>query len=176
MRNAGKHFTRGLVCVTLLALASAGSAAAQGARQSVGGAAEAGGAAMRVSTVAGGSSFSGAGPGRCARETEASLYEKPAALYMIEYAGTEGVRGLRLTVWQFKDGSPGQLSLSLDAGSASHRISTLQGSKIEGAGQATVQSSGAGGRIVVEGKDEKGVPLKTVVECRAFAGIEAEGG
>lgn len=133
---------------------------------------------LTFDAVAGARHYTGAGSGRCGRETEATLYEKPATLYLIEYTGggTGDLERVNLTLWHFKDGSPDQLSLAFDAGRSSHRISTLQGSKIEGKGRATVSDAGAGGKIVVKGQDARGVPIRMTVGCAAFSGIEAEGG
>ncbi|HEY8258698.1 MAG TPA: hypothetical protein VIG08_13660 [Gemmatimonadales bacterium] len=133
---------------------------------------------VSFSAVAGLNHYAGGGHGRCGRETAASLYEKPATLFLIEYGG-EGSGDLdrvNLTLWQFKDGSADQLSLAFDAGKESYNISTVQGSKVVGKGSATVTAAGAGGKIVVKGLDARGVPIQMTVECAAFSGIEAEGG
>jgi hypothetical protein len=82
---------------------------------------------------------------------------------------------VRLTLWQFKDGSPDQLSLAFDSERDSYKISTIHGSKIEGKGSATVSGGGAGGKIVVKGQDARGIPIQMTVGCAAFSGIEAEG-
>jgi hypothetical protein len=133
---------------------------------------------LKFTAVAGVRHYTGGGPGRCGREAEASLYQKPAALYLIEYAGGKSgdLKHVRLTLWQFKDGSPDQLSLAFDAGRDFYNISTLEKSKIVGKGSATVTTTAAGGKIVVKGQDARGVPIQMTVECDAFEGIEAEGG
>ncbi len=133
---------------------------------------------LTFDATAGVKRYSGGGPGSCGRETAATLYEKPAKLYLVEYAGggSGDIERVHLTLWQFKDGSPDQLSLSFDSGRDSYTISTLQGSKIQGKGSATVSGAGAGGRIVVKGQDARGVPIQMTVGCSAFGGIEAEGG
>jgi hypothetical protein len=133
---------------------------------------------VTFSATAGPKHYTGGGDGRCGRETAASLYEKPATLYLIEYGG-EGSGDLdrvNLTLWQFKDGSPDQLSLSFDSGKESYKISTVQGSTVVGKGSATVTAAGPGGTIVVKGLDARGVPIQMTVGCASFSGIEAEGG
>ena len=133
---------------------------------------------LTFSATAGGRHYTGGGNGRCGVETAASLYEKPATLYLIEYGG-EGSGDLdrvNLTLWRFKDGSPDQLSLAFDSGKDSYKISTLQGSKPVGKGIATVTPAGEGGTIVVTGLDTRGLTIQMTVGCATFSGIEAEGG
>lgn len=133
---------------------------------------------VTFSATAGIKHYTGSGNGRCGRETAASLYEKPATLYLIEYGG-EGSGDLDrvdLTLWRFKDGAPDQLRLAFDSGKESYTISTVQGSKVVGKGSATVTAAGEGGTIVVKGLDARGVAIQMTVECATFSGIEAEGG
>lgn len=140
-------------------------------------AAPAGEPSLTIDVVAGVKHFTGGGPGRCGRETAATLYQKPATLYLIEYNGESGdLKRVRLTLWQFKDGSPDQISLAFDSARDSYTISTLQGSKIVGKGSASVSATGPGGKIVVKGQDARGVPIQMTVGCSEFGGIEAEGG
>lgn len=133
---------------------------------------------LTFSAVAGVKHYTGGGHGRCGRETAASLYEKPATLYLIEYGGdgSGDLDRVNLTLWRFKDGSPDQLRLAFDAGKESYTISTVQGSKVVGKGSATVTAAGDGGTIVIKGLDARGVPIQMTVGCAAFSGIEAEGG
>ena len=71
---------------------------------------------------------------------------------------------------------PRPLSLAFDAGKESREIATLQGGEIRGTGSAAVTQLGTGGRIVGDGADAGGVPIRMTVGCAAFVGIEAEGG
>lgn len=158
---------RSLLSLSTLAVGAAALIAASPAQPTV-----------TFAAIAGPKHYAGAGQGRCGLETQASLYEKPASLYLIVYGG-EGSGDLdrvNLTLWRFKDGSGDQLSLGFDAGRDSYAISTLQGSKIVGKGSATVTAAGPGGKIVVKGLDGRGVPIQMTVECASFSGIEAEGG
>lgn len=163
MSNARRHASHSLIALGALALIAAAPAREP---------------ALTFTAVVGVKRYTGGGPGRCGRETEASLYEKPAALYLIEYAGggSGDLKRVHLTLWQFKDGSRDQLSLAFEAGRDSYNISTLQQSKIVGKGSATVTAAGAGGKIVVKGQDARGVPIQLTVECFPFNVIEAEGG
>ena len=132
--------------------------------------------ALTFEAVGGVKRYSGGGAGRCGREAAATLYEKPATLYLVEYTGggSGDMKRVKLTLWQFKDGSPDQLSLYFDAGRDSYTISTLQGSKIQGKGSATVNAAGAGGKVLVKAQDARGVPIQMTVGCAAL--IEVEGG
>ena len=133
---------------------------------------------VNISATVGGKFYSSAGPGSCRYAPIASIYNVPAALWMVEYAGGDkgSIESLRLTLWRPKDGSPEQLSLALEAGSSSHRIDVGGRGDQVGSGKAALTSIGAGGRFEVTGKDESNKPLKVVVTCSAFGGVEAEGG
>ena len=165
----------GLGVLMIATLSWATSGVAQVSRRTPGEANEAG-ASLSVTATVGGRKFSATGAGRCDRETSASLYDKPATLYLVEYSGAGELRRLRLTLWQFKDESPIQLGLALEVEKGSHRVSTLQGAPREGDASATVQQAATGGRIVVLGRDGKRVQIQATIECTAFGGIEAEGG
>lgn len=132
--------------------------------------------ALTLSAKVAGKSATASGAGRCAREANASLHDKPAALYLVDYSGPGELRAVHLTLWEFKDGSPSQLGITLDVAGTSHRISTLEGGTREGAGTATLQAVGTGHRISVQGHDAQGVPIGVTIDCKSFQGIEAEGG
>ena len=133
---------------------------------------------VNISATAGGKSYNSAGPGSCRHTPTASIYGVPAALWMVEYAGADkkSIESLRLTLWRPKDGSPEQLSLTLGAGSSSHRIDVGGRGDQVGSGKVALTSTGTGGRFEVTGKDDSNKPLKVVVTCSAFGGVEAEGG
>ncbi|HEU4682587.1 MAG TPA: hypothetical protein VFS51_12605 [Gemmatimonadales bacterium] len=118
------------------------------------------------------------GPGTCKHAPEASIYDIPAALWMVEYSGQsgDGIKQLNLTLWRPKDGSSDQVSLALQTSSSSHRISA--GGKAEPVGSATVKLSpyGAGSRFELKGKNAEGTKVEVAIDCPAFVGVEAKGG
>jgi hypothetical protein len=96
---------------------------------------------------------------------------------VVEYAGKKGtVKQLNLTLWRPKDGGPDQLSLSVEAGSGSHRIETGSKEGNSGEGSVTILPSGPGGRMEISGKEAGGKPVQITIDCPAFSGSEAEGG
>jgi hypothetical protein len=134
-------------------------------------------AAITVTAQIGGKSYLGSGTGSCRYEPEASIHEVSASLWMVQYAGRgKSLKQLNLTLWRPKDGSPDQLSLSLEAGSGSHRIETGGKGKNSGEGSVTILPSGPGGRLEISGKEAGGKRVQITIDCPAFAGIEAEGG
>jgi hypothetical protein len=133
--------------------------------------------AITVSARVGGKEYQGSGTGSCRHEREASINGVSAALWMVQYAGQKGsLKQLNLTLWRPKDGSPDQLSLSLETGSGSNRIETGPKKENSGEGSVTILPSGPGGRMEISGKAAGGKPVQITIDCPAFAGIEAEGG
>lgn len=118
------------------------------------------------------------GAGQCRHEPNASIYNAPASLWSVEYSDPKGgqIRHLSLTVWQLKSGGPNQLSLALESGSDPHRIATVKGGKLIGAGTVMLQPSQSGGRFEVKGTDERGVAIEAKISCPTFTNIVAEGG
>jgi hypothetical protein len=134
-------------------------------------------AAIAVTARIGGKSYRGSGTGSCRYEPEASIHEVSASLWTVQYAGRgKSLKQLNLTLWRPKDGSPDQLSLSLEAGSGSHRIETGGKGKNSGEGSVTILPSGPGGRLEISGKEPSGKPVQITIDCPVFAGVEAEGG
>jgi hypothetical protein len=124
-----------------------------------------------------GKAYTATGPGSCRHTPEASIYDLPAALWMIEYGNPGGgaIQQVNLTLWKPKDGSSDQISLALEAGSSSYRIAS-GGKAPSGSATLKLSPSGAGGRFELKGKDAKGTNIELTVNCPAFAGVEAEGG
>jgi hypothetical protein len=133
---------------------------------------------LTVSARIDGKTYEATGPGSCKHTPAASIYDVPAALWMVEYNNPAGdkIKRLNLTFWRPKDGSPDQVSLSLQTGTSSHQISS--GGRGQPAGRATVELSpeGSGGRFELKGKDAGGAKVELTVSCPVFAGVEAEGG
>jgi hypothetical protein len=133
---------------------------------------------VSVSAKVGGKSYKGAGAGSCRHEAQASIYGAPAALWMVEYtgAGDSELERANMTLWRPKDGKPEQLSLTLRTGSSSHRITVGGRGEQVGSGKASLSADGPGGRFEIKGKDAEGKTIETVIQCPAFAGVQAEGG
>jgi hypothetical protein len=125
----------------------------------------------------GGKSYRARGNGECKHEPDASIRGTSAALWMVQYAGQSGkLKNLNLTLWRPKDGAPDQLSISLEAGSATHRIQTGGPDENIGSGTVTILPSGPGGRLEISGKEAGGKRVQITIDCTAFAGVQAEGG
>src|SRR3954468_4307304 len=134
-------------------------------------------AAIIVAARIGGKDYQGSGTGSCRHEPGASIRGVSAALWAVQFAGQKGaVKQLNLTLWRPTDGSPDQLSLSLDTGSGSHRIQTGAEKRNSGEGSVTILPSGPGGRMEISGKEAGGKPIQLTIDCPAFAGAEGEGG
>jgi hypothetical protein len=131
---------------------------------------------VSVSAQVGGKSYGATGAGSCRHSPSASIYDVPAALWMVEQSGEGAIKSVHLTLWRPKDGSSDQVSLSLQTRSSSHVISS--GGKAEPVGDATVKllPLGPGGRFELKGKDGAGAKVQVIITCPAFTGVEAEGG
>jgi hypothetical protein len=116
--------------------------------------------------------------GSCKHEPSASIYDVPAALYMVQAQGGEGseIQQLSLTLWRPKNGSADQVSLSLQAGSSSSRIDVNPRNKAVGAATVELKPVGSGGTFELKGKDAKGAALNLTISCPTFAAVVAEGG
>ena len=159
-----RNFSIALFC---LVGAAAQPASAQAARNTV----------VIFATV-GPKAYESAGQGSCRHTPTAAIYGVPAGLWMVALTGPEdaAVKSMNLTLWKPKNGGPQQFSLSLTTGSSSHRIDVGGRGEQIGSGKASVVAAGAGGTIEVSGKDESGKTIELVVQCPAFAGVQAEGG
>lgn len=122
--------------------------------------------------------FKANGIGRCRYAPEASIYDVPAALWLVEYSNPDDgqLKQLNLTLWRPKNGSPDQISLAVETGSASHRVNIGGRGEQAGSGRVTLSPSGGGGRFEFSGKDAAGTRVEVGISCPAFAGVEAEGG
>jgi hypothetical protein len=133
---------------------------------------------LEVSARMGTKSYTSRVTGTCKHEPSASIYDVPAALYMVEAQGEEDsqIKQLNLTLWRPKNGSADQVSLSLEAGSSSSRIDVNPRSKAVGEATVQLKSAGAGGTFELKGKDAKGAALNLTITCPSFAAVEAAGG
>jgi hypothetical protein len=133
---------------------------------------------VSIVAKAGGKSYQASGRGACQHAQDASIRGVSASLWIVQYAGSGsgGLKQLDLTLWRPKDGDADQLSLSLETGSGSHRISTGGPGESAGEGTVTILPSGPGGRLEVSGKEANGKPIQVTIDCSAFADVAADGG
>ena len=132
-------------------------------------------AAISVDAHVAGKSYHGSGGGACGHAEKASIHDVSASLWTVEYSGHSGpLKQLSLTLWRPKDGSPDQLSLSLETSSGLHRILT-GGIGNSGEASVTILPSGPGGRLETKGKERGGKPLQITIECPLFGDVEAAG-
>lgn len=125
-----------------------------------------------ISLQVGSQKYSASGSGECKHAPRASIYNIPAALYSVSQRG--GKDSLSLSVWQPTDGKANMISLSLAAGGKSYVVDTVKDKK--GSGKAAVESSGRGGTITLDAVAASGEKITGKIQCRAFGGINAEGG
>jgi hypothetical protein len=167
------------LAVTLALLAGlSNSAAAQRRKPGIQPGAPAEQTSVTIEAKVGGKTYKGSGSGECKHAPDASIRGVSASLWLVQYASAKdgSLKQLNLTLWRPKDGSPDQLSLSLETGSGSHRIETGGKGGNSGEGSVTILPSGPGGRLEISGKEAGGKPVQITIDCPAFAGIEAEGG
>jgi hypothetical protein len=160
------------LAVAILVSATAPEAAAQRLTADV----PAKSAAISVSGKIGGKDYQGSGGGSCRHADEALIHDVSAAVWVVEYSGESGsLKQLSLTLRRPKDGSPDQLSLALETGSASHRIQTGGKEKNRGEGSVTILPSGPGGRLEIRGKEAGGKPVQLTIECPLFGNLDPAG-
>ena len=131
---------------------------------------------MKVTVTVGGKTETLRGTGRCGHEPRAWLHDKAAALWLAEYPQEAQARRVSLSYWRFAAGEEVQFSLAVHVKTATHRISTVKGGRLQGSGRATFQPTAQGGRFQIAGKAQNGASLEATIECARFGGITAEGG
>ena len=69
---------------------------------------------LSISARLDGKTYQAAGRGNCRHAPTASIYDVPAALWTVEYAGSRdaSIRQLNLTLWRPKNGTEAQFSIS----------------------------------------------------------------
>jgi hypothetical protein len=167
-----------LVEIVALLAGFSNPAAAQRRKPAIQPGAPAAQASVTIEAKIGGKKYKASGGGECKHAPDASIRGVSASLWLVQYASAKdgSLKQLNLTLWRPKDGSPDQLSLSLETGSASHRIETGGKGGNSGEGSVTILPSGPGGRLEISGKEAGGKPVQITIDCPVFAGIEAEGG
>jgi len=131
---------------------------------------------IEIVAVIGGKEIKVTGAGECEHSADASIYERPAKVWTARYQGSERdpIQYSNLNVWRENAGPVG-FNVSILVGENRHDIATVQGGEIRGSGTASLSDVG-GGRLSVEGKTEKGTPLRLRVTCERFTELVAEGG
>jgi hypothetical protein len=124
------------------------------------------------------SSYTSRVPGSCKHEPSGSIYDLPAALWMVQSdsPGSGEIKQFSFTLWRPKNGSADQVSLSIQAGPKTAHIDVNPRGKPVGEASVQLQPIGSGGRFEVRGKDAKGASVNLTVTCPTFSGVEAEGG
>ena len=112
--------------------------------------------------------YAASGQGECKSAPRASIYNIPAALYSVSHRA--GKDSLNLTLWRPADGKPDMLSLSITSGGKSYLVDTVREKK--GSGGARLD----GRTIMVDAVAASGEKISGTIQCRAFGGIQAEGG
>jgi hypothetical protein len=168
-----------LTGILVLLSAAAQDAAAQ--RRTPGqptAAGEAGSTEVSIIARVGTKSYTSRVPGTCKHEPSASIYDVPAALWMVQGDGSDGseIKQLSFTLWRPKNGSADQVSVSLEAGSSSTRIDVNPRAKPVGTATVQLQPVGTGGKFELKGKDAKGTRVDLTISCPVFAAVEAAGG
>jgi len=168
-----------ILVITLTLLAGLSNrAAAQRRKPEIQAGAPAEQTSVTIEAKVAGKKYKASGSGECRHEPDASIRDVSASLWMVQYSNAKdgSLKQLNLTLWRPKDGTPDQLSLSLETGSGSHRIQTGGNGANSGEGTVTILPSGPGGRLEISGKEGDGKRVQITIDCSAFSGIEAEGG
>jgi hypothetical protein len=132
---------------------------------------------MNVETTVGGSTFTTKGAGDCTFTGDASIYDVPAAMWHATLrAEGQSVSYVNVTIWQFKNRTPNQIAVGVQAGPGFRHISTVKGSALVGDGTGTAERSGEQATLTVSGKDDKGGPLALRVRCAKVTKPIDEGG
>ena len=139
---------------------------------------EAGSEPVTVSLTVAGKEYKAKGDGKCHYAPVASYYDMRAKMWSVEYntEGKEGLTSLHLTAWRPLAGGADQMSLSVQVGSADHRIDTVKKSENVGSGTLKLTPKGQGGTFEINGKDEKGATIKGTIECTTFSSPPAVAG
>jgi hypothetical protein len=117
-------------------------------------------------------------PGTCKHAPSASIYDLPAALWMVQTDASDGseVKRLNFTLWRPKNGTADQISVSVEAGTTSNQIEINPRNPPVGVATVQLQPIGTGGKFELRGQDAMGTKVYLTISCPTFSAIEAEGG
>ncbi len=137
----------------------------------------AGAVPMELTASIGGTQYPLKGAGECTYTSDAAIYDVPAAMWHATLKSDgSAVSYVNLTIWQFKNGTPTQLSLALQVTGEYHHIATIKGATIVGAGRARVERSGESATLVVDGTDSRGANVALSLRCAGVTAAVEEGG
>ena len=166
---------RRVICGCAAAIVGSGWIVAHGIDQRrVPGASPEAQAPIHVSLTVAGQKFESSAPGKCTHAPVASIYQVMSELWTAQQS-QEG-RSLNLSLWRPKDGSGDMVSLSVNTGESSKRVSTVRGGTVAGSGKVTLTPSGKGGTFTVDAKAADGTSITGTIKCDAFSPHIAEGG
>jgi hypothetical protein len=133
---------------------------------------------ISISLTVAGKEYKVSGEGQCQYAPMASFYDMRAKTWSVQYNTEEksGLTSLSLTTWRPMAGGADQMSLSVQVGSADHRIDTVKKSENVGSGTLTLKPKDQGGTFEINGKDEKGATIKGTVQCTTFSSPPAVAG
>jgi hypothetical protein len=131
--------------------------------------------ALNITAKIKGKTYQANGTGSCRHAPDASIRGVSASMWMVQYNGDGGaITQLNLTLWRPKDGSPDQVSLSLEGKPGSHRVEAGAGGENRGEATVAILPNGPGGRLEIKGRDAEGKPMQLTIDCPAFAGAGAD--
>ena len=136
------------------------------------------GESITISMTVGGKEYKVSGEGQCHYAPMASYYDMRAKMWSVQFNTEEktGLTNLSLTAWRPLAGGADQMSLSVQVGSADHRIDTVKKSQNVGSGTLTLKPKDQGGTFEINGKDDKGATIKGTVQCTTFSSPPAVAG
>jgi hypothetical protein len=115
-------------------------------------------------------------PGQCKHAPQASIYNTPAKMWMVQYSPSSG-SSIALTLWRPAGAAATeQVNLSVQDGNKSHQISTVKGGTVTGRATVTFTPSGAGGRFDIDGTTAEGVAIRGSIVCERITPLIAEAG
>jgi hypothetical protein len=159
-----------LITTVFLLCCLSGTAGAQQLEQSLTPAAEK--LVVGIGGKIAGKKYQVSGDGTCRHTPDVAVGEASASVWTVRYqkSGEDDLEGLNLRLQRPKDGSPDQLSLSLETRkTGSHRIETGGGGKDQGEAKVAILPNGPGGRLEINGKDARGKRIQITIDCPAFA-------
>ena len=132
---------------------------------------------IEITAIVDGQDLTAGGPAECEHAADASIYQRPAALWTARFEGGEAgqIRRLSITFWREASGAE-SVSMLLQTGTTLHRIATVPGGERQGSGTARLEGDAGAGTLVVEGTSAEGGSVRVRARCSRFTSLVAEGG